>query len=185
MYSSNNTVRAMSGFSIDQVGDEVLELRRKQANYIISDLLLADITTRTALGTLTDKEKFELSIGESELTVVLLCYTLALKYTMTKDNKSFTAGNGGVSYRDTTKNLDFLNMAKTFWAQAWQQMTAYVTDIPNVTSAGVDPYTNGGFRITKNYDTNRSVADLVDDPIHEFNWGNFIGFLNGEIMYAY
>jgi hypothetical protein len=87
MYSSNNSVRAMSGFTKDQLSDEMLELRRKQANYIISDLLITDIATRTALGTLTDKEKFELSIGESELTVVLLCYTLALKYTMTKDNK--------------------------------------------------------------------------------------------------
>ena len=181
MYSSKETVRDMSGFTSDQLSDSMIDLRLTQAHYIVTDYKTADIAERTQSGDLTDKEKFELSLGEAELTVVLLCYTLSLKYTMTKDNKSFSAGNGGVSYRDSQKNLDFLKMAKEYWIQAWKQMSDYVTSIPDAAGLGTDPYTNCELNVQKNYNTSRVLVDVSTDAQSELNLANLLAYLNGEI----
>jgi hypothetical protein len=162
MLSSNDTVRAMSGFDVSLVPDSMINLRRQQAYYVIADLLLDEYVAKIEANTLTSKEKFELSIGEAELTCVFLCYSLALKFTALKDNRSVVAGDGEVHLRDSQRNADFLRMAKAFWQQAWTSLAPYLDGVPNIAGIGIDGYTDASMSITRNYHAERFFKKM--DP---------------------
>lgn len=163
MLSSNDTVRAMSGFTQDLVSEDMISLRRQQSYYIIHDLLKQEYQDKISAQTLTNRESFELSIGEAELTCVFLCYSLALKFTANKDNRSVIAGDGQVHKRDSAKNTDFLRMAKAFWQQAWVSLAPYLDGIPNIAGIGIDGYTDAEFTVMRNYHTERGPKPV--DPM--------------------
>jgi len=170
-FSNNVVVRSIGQLdSIDMVPEAVVDLRRKQAYYIIYKNLKPAYKTKVDGGTLTEAEAFDLNVGEAELATAFLCKSLATKFTLFKFNRSIASGiGGGQSDRDSRKNIDFKQLIPIWLELALSTLGDYLSSIPRIGEMGkLDPYSMFDFEAVKNEDL-ESMSE--EEEALEANWG--------------